>query len=118
MWLQHPDFNFITQANDIGLVYCPTNGIRSNNVGITYLYMQDPTVSSIFDAFYVNQIVQTAGWGRISDMGSLSDTLKYTEQKIMTTAMCQSIYTTITFGPDKLCIVQPSTTIQVGISLT
>jgi hypothetical protein len=113
MWLTHPSYS-TTQGNDIALVYCPTNVIKSKNVGIAYLYMQDPTESSIFDAFYLNQAVQVAGWGDALNNGLLSDTLKYTEQQIVAYATCQSIYPTITFGPDKLCIVQPTTTIQVS----
>jgi hypothetical protein len=117
MWIEHPDFDSNRDYNnDIGLVYCPQNTIRSGNVRIAYLYLQDPTETSTYDLFYKNQIVEIAGWGRTSQTESLFDTLKYTEQKIIDIPTCRTSYPTMTFGPERICIAKPNTNIQVSFT--
>ncbi len=81
---------------------------------IAHLYLQDPTESSIFDAYYYNQFVQVAGWGQTSDGGAYLDTLQNVEVKIMDTATCRATYP----DPVTLCIVQTGATNQVSQSFS
>jgi chymotrypsin-like protease len=115
-WIKHENFSTSTLANDIALVYLPVNVYRSTNVDIAYLYLNDPADSSVFNTYFLNQLVNVAGWGRISQTGAYSDTLKHTEVKIIDAATCQPSYT-ITIDSKRLCIKSGSTTtMQVSYS--
>jgi hypothetical protein len=115
MWITHPSFSATTYLNDIALIYCPINTYRGRNVDTAFLYMQDPTQTTIFNSFYLNQVVQIAGWGQTSETGgSTSNVLLKADQKIIDLATCQAAVGTATFGPEHLCIRQTGTTVQVN----
>jgi hypothetical protein len=111
-WLSHPTFD--GNLDNIGLIYLPVNVNRGPNVDIIYLYLYDPEVSSVFTTYFLNQVVEVAGWGRISQTGAFSATLKYTSVKIMDTATCQTAYGTTTIGSKKACVLSASTTVVQG----
>jgi hypothetical protein len=110
-WLLHPSFD--GSLNNIGLVYLPVSVTRGPNVDIIFLYLNDPEDSSIFTTYYYNQIVEVAGWGRISNTGANSDTLKVTTVKIMDTAVCQTSFTS-SIGTKKACFLSASPTVVQG----
>jgi hypothetical protein len=110
-WILHPDYD--GSLNSIGLVYLPVNVNRSPNVDIIYLYPNDPEDTGIFTTSFYNQVVETAGWGRISETGPNSDALKFTTVKIIDTTVCQGSYST-TIGSKKACFVSANPPVVQG----
>ncbi len=89
-------------------------------MAIAYLYMHDPTESTEFTKSYLDQIVQVAGWGDTAGVGTLSDSLKKIDQKIMDKADCQTFFSDngipFTLLAEHLCMQQTGATVQVSFN--
>ncbi len=94
--LQHPSYNPNTYDNDIAIINLPSNGVRSENVGIGYLYLQDPSISAVFTAAFYNNNVKMVGWGQTGQTAGLSSTLQHAQASIITVATCLGQYPSVT----------------------
>jgi hypothetical protein len=114
MWTKHESYDPLSMAsaNDIGLIYLPTNFVRSSNVAIAYLYLNDPEESSVFTASFLNQVGDIAGFGG-SQTESVSPTLKKATAKIVSLTDCQTSHPLVvstqfcTKSPDSTNISSP-----------
>jgi hypothetical protein len=88
-FLKHPLYDYpLGKANDIALVYLPTNAVRSANVGIGYLYLNDPSNAAVFTAAYYNRQPKMFGWGQTGQTAGLSSTLQHAQASIITLGTC------------------------------
>jgi hypothetical protein len=86
--LKHPSYVPSTKVDDIALIYLPVNTVKSANVAIGYLYLNDPSDAAVFTAAYYNRLPNTVGWGQTGNSAGLSPTLKYSQATIITVASC------------------------------
>ncbi len=108
MWLIKNTYNSYLKTDNVGIIYLPVNAYSSANAAIGYLYLNDPTLASVYSTFYFNQIVNVAAWGKTTQAATTtSGTLKYTTMKIIDEAGCRTAYVGST--GNELCIVSGST---------
>jgi hypothetical protein len=90
MWKQHESYSSDFYNDNIALIYLPTNVVRSTNVGVAYLYLNDPEDSNVFAASFLNQVGNIAGFGQTAQTGAVSPTLKTATAKIFSLTDCQT----------------------------
>ncbi len=91
MWIKHESYDNEIDTNDIALIYLPTNVVRSTNVGVAYLYLNDPEDSTVFGLSFLNQIANIAGFGQTSTFTAVSSpTLKKATARIVSLTACQT----------------------------
>jgi hypothetical protein len=108
----HSDQDFTTGLANIGLVYLPINSIRTTNSDVAYLYLNDPSDSSVYTTYFFNQVVKVAGWGEIGESLANSPVLLETEVKIVDATTCQGSYPSA--DATTICVQSASTTAVQG----
>ncbi len=108
MWIKHESYDPSSNTTNIGLIYLPVNIVRSSNVAISYLYLNDPEDSTVFGLSFLNQIADIAGWGRTTLFGAVSPTLKKATAKIVSLAVCQTKWSSA--NAKQICTESVSTT--------
>ncbi|XP_063866687.1 trypsin-1-like [Scylla paramamosain] len=80
----HPEFNKTTYNNDIGL-------LKLSHKINTYMWFSRPACLPLPDTDYVGELGIATGWGRISEKGEPTDTLKEALVPIFPNAVCQAL---------------------------
>lgn len=81
-WIQHPNYNQLTLANDVAVIRFPTEPVTLN------AFVQVIALASDADLF-VGEEVHVSGFGRYSDSSqSASDVLRWTIKRVITNLAC------------------------------
>jgi hypothetical protein len=89
MILTHPNYDPMTGANNIALIYLPVELYYSSNTAVLNMYLKDPEIPSVLTASFIGQTAKVAAWGQTSGTaGTLSNTLKTTDLSIVDSSTC------------------------------
>lgn len=99
-WIQHPDYNRFTLANDVAVIRFPAEPVTLNQFVATIDLAQDDS------ELFVGESVHVSGFGRYSDSSpSASDVLRFTVKNVITNLACRIRFPTL---------VQDSTICAIG----
>lgn len=91
-WIQHPDYNRATLANDIAVIRFVSNPVTLNQ------FVQVIDLASDRSNLFVGEDVHVSGFGRFSDSSQQSsDVLRFTVKNVITNLACRIRFPTLVF---------------------
>jgi len=96
----HPDWNPITLSNDIAIIYLPSNVEFTD-------FISPICLPEIGDTVTDGDLVTIVGWGKESDIGSISSSLNYKEAPVISDNVCGAVYGDLSDGVG--CVDGPTT---------
>lgn len=96
----HPQYNANTNVNDIGLLRLP---LQIPNTIFTIAPVRLPAQSQVNQVF-TNVIAVFTGFGRVANIGGVSQALRFTETRVILQSQCSQIFGAIA-NANTLCTV-------------
>lgn len=99
--ITHPQYNANTNVNDIGLLRLPLM-IPPQLFSITPIRLP---AQSQFNTPFTNVTATFTGFGRVANIGGLSQALRFTETRVILQSQCSQIYGNAVANANTLCTV-------------